>query len=99
MKTNPVFLGIANAILPGLGYLILKERVVFGWLLLIGTIALVLSETMDFNNMARPLFLATTLAGKWLEGFWMLITGIAFGYDAYDLARQKRIATSVPPTA
>jgi len=78
---NPVLVAIANFLLPGLGYLMLRKRTVFGALLFAGTVLNII-YTFGFP----PEFV-------WHEATWIVFVGgvitlIAFGYDAYSLAKE-----------
>ncbi len=78
---NPVFVAIVNFLLPGLGYLIIGKRVVFGRILFVGAIFglfyVFLSPSPEWTNMT------------WIGFAGGLITMSAFAYDAYTLAKGK----------
>ena len=79
-----LWLGILNAALPGLGYVFISGREVFGWLLIVATASALLARHWGFTalNLAHDSALAV--------GFQMLsiaISSIAFGYDAYRSAK------------
>lgn len=94
MKTHPVLIGIVNAMIPGLGYLILKERIVFGWLIFLSFLLLI--PLLFIEPIYTNLFFAVTPMGQALEGLMIVLATIAFGYDAYDLARRKRATITIP---
>ena len=96
---NPVLVGVVNAILPGLGYLIIKERVVFGWLMLVGMVLFSIVMLTDPSPAFATMLFAVSETGKILEGISYVLIVLGFAYDAYDLARRKLLATSVPPSA
>ena len=79
---SPVLVAIANFLLPGLGYLILRKRATFGAILFVGTLLGVIysfgfSPDLVWDN------------GTWLGFVGGLMTLIAFGYDAYQLANEQ----------
>ncbi|MDO8552170.1 MAG: hypothetical protein Q7S01_01420 [bacterium] len=84
---HPIRVGIINAILPGLGYLLLGRRLLFGWLIFAGTILLIIASFVE--PAANDLLLSTTFEGRILEAFFMGVWAIAFGVDAYNEARVK----------
>lgn len=87
---KPILLGIVNAFVPGLSYLILRKRVVFGTLLVLGMLSwLVLSFVEPSHPLGwnAPMLYATTMLGMILEGGFYVFAMAAFGYDAYRLAR------------
>lgn len=90
MRTHPLFVGIANALIPGAGYLILKERIVFGALLLGGTLALVLLMVVEPQFVPSGILTATSAFGMALEVLWYTLFTAAYGVDAYLLAREKQ---------
>lgn len=94
MKIHPVLIGVLNAIIPGLGYLIVRERIVFGWLMLASFILYI--PLMFIDPAHQQLIFAQTDTGRLFESLIMILAIFAFGYDAYDLARKKQIATTVP---
>lgn len=83
---NPLLAGIVNAIAPGAGYLMIGRRVAFGALMLVSTIALMINGV--FISDQTSFFLSTETAGKVFEAIAMAATALAFGYDAYVLARK-----------
>ena len=90
MRKNPIVLGIVNAIVPGLGYVILGKRIVFGWLLLAGSISVAILAFIEPAFMPTSMFVSTSVIGKALETLWYVFFILAYGYDAYDLAREER---------
>jgi hypothetical protein len=96
MKTHPILIGIANAIIPGLGYLILKDRLVLGWCMFIAMILFMVVTLTDPSPAFDTILFAVTPIGRLLEGASYVLAVFAFGYDAYDLARAKRSQVSVP---
>lgn len=93
--TNPILIGILNALVPGVGYLMVRERIVFGAFMLLGTVLLMLVMLVDPSPIFDSMLYAVTPFGRAMETLSYLLIAGAFGYDAYDLARVKRIA---PPT-
>ena len=92
MKIHPILIGILNAVLPGLGYLIIRERTVFASLMLLGLLLFSVVTFTDPSPAFSPLFLSTTVLGRFLEGISYTLISIAFGYDAYDMAKRKPAA-------
>ena len=90
MKTHPVLIGIVNAIIPGLGYLLIKERVVFGWCMLVAFILFVVVTFIDPSPAFNAAFFSISPAGKILEAVAYVFALFAFGYDAYDMARADK---------
>lgn len=78
---NPVVVALANLIIPGLGYLIVQRRVVFGWLLLAGS---VLGIAWSFLYPMPPFAEATEFL---LCTTAYALTAVAFAYDAYQEAK------------
>jgi len=91
MRKNPIVLGIVNAVVPGLGYVLLGQRIVFGWLLLAGTISVAILAFIEPSFMPTSMFVSTSVIGKVLETLWYVFFILAYGYDAYDLARQQAV--------
>lgn len=87
---KPVLIGIANALIPGLGYLLLKERLVLGWGMFISTILFGFVTLFDPASAFDTLLFAVTPIGRLLEGISYALAVLAFGYDAYALAHEKR---------
>jgi len=83
---NPYLIAVGNALIPGLGYLILRKRQIFGTLVFIGTVAWYAMTFLD--PAAAPPF-STTVLGNMLEVIAVIATTIAFGYDAYALAKEQ----------
>lgn len=88
---KPVLYGILNALFPGLAYVILRRRQVFGVLILVSTIAVVASAFFEPTEASfwESLFSATTQEGKIFEAIAIIATALAFGYDAYTLAKEN----------
>jgi len=85
---RPLFIGIVNALVPGLGYLLIKERIGFGTLVLFGTALAALLLFVE-PGYGTSFFLAVTPLGKTLEIAASISLVLAFGYDAYRLAADK----------
>lgn len=83
-------IGIANALIPGLGYLILKERLVLGWCMLAAMLLFGFVTLFDPSPAFDTLLFAATPVGRLFEGLSYILAIFAFGYDAYDLAREKQ---------
>jgi len=89
LRKYPVFIGILNAILPGFGYLILQKRIGFGVLIL------AYSVLSYINAFAFPIPQGITARVTLFDVFdvtAILLFFIAFGYDAYRLAKEERLA-------
>lgn len=85
MLTNPWVIAIINFLVPGLGYLALKRRIVFGALMIvvmaISWITLSYSpEVLVAMNQASPI-------GTFLV---FLISSLAFAYDGYQEAQEAQ---------
>jgi len=98
MRKNPIVLGIVNAVIPGLGYVLLGQRKVFGWLLLAGSISVAILAFVEPAFMPTSMFISTSILGKVLEALWYLFFILAYGYDAYDLGRAEREAKTAIET-
>lgn len=90
MKAHPILIGVINAVIPGLGYLILKERLVLGWCMFIAMILFAFVTFSDPSPAFDTTLFAVTPLGKFLEGLSYALAVFAFGYDAYDLAKKKQ---------
>lgn len=90
---KPVLIGIANALIPGLGYLILKERLILGWGMFIAMLLFAFVTLTDPSPAFDMVLFAVTPTGRVLEGISYTLAVISFGYDAYDLARKKNPRT------
>lgn len=97
MRTHPVFIAIANALIPGAGYLIIQERVTFGALLLAGNIALVVLMAAEPAFSPTGFFQSTTAFGQAVEVLWYGLFAAAFAYDGYRIAQEKH--TALTPTS
>ena len=86
---NPYLIGVVNVFLPGLGYIILQKRLVFGWLLLISTVSYIGANF--YFPATDQFFFSTDPMGKFLEVVALVTGALAFGYDAYTLAKEPRI--------
>lgn len=86
---NPYVVGIVNAIIPGAGYIAIRSRRIFGILLLIGTVLWVSYPFVEPVPPTNGLFYSTTLVGKTIEAFTILLFTFAFGYDAYQEAKRS----------
>ncbi len=92
MKLHPILVGIINTILPGTGYLIIRERMVFGGLILAGSVVAILLGFVEPVFVSNSFFASTTTPGQILEGLWYFFFMLAYGYDAYSIAEAKRKA-------
>ncbi len=88
--TNPVVAGISNALVPGLGYLLIDERKVFGWLLLVGSIFAIILSFVEPAFLEQAFLVSKTSYGMTLELAWYVLFIAAYGYDAYSLAKAKQ---------
>jgi hypothetical protein len=87
---NPYLIGIVNALFPGLGYLILRKRQIFGALLFIGTLLYIyLTFTEPVFMLEGRFFFAETSVGKIIEAVSVLAFMAAFAYDGYMLANES----------
>ena len=73
-----------NFFLPGLGYIVLQKRVVFGWLLLIGDIFHLVWSFSAPEQTVPP-----WAAVDWFNAAGGLLIMSAFAYDAYQLAKEQ----------
>lgn len=96
MRSNPWVVGIVNAVVPGLGYVLIGERKTFGWLLLTGSLCCIILAFIEPAFMTRTFLASTTNLGKLFESLWYLLFLLAYGYDAYSLARAKRHTAQLP---
>ena len=83
---NPVAVGIINAVIPGVGYLMLRKRTIFGALILISAATWFIGGF--FEPVTDNFLISTTLEGKILEAISLMTAMLAFGYDAYTLAKE-----------
>ncbi len=72
---------IANALFPGIGYVILQKRIIFGWLLLPGS---ALAWYIAFTIPAPE----TSAATAFVFLVSSVLSSLAFGYDAYTAAKE-----------
>ena len=85
---KPIIVAIANFILPGLGYLLLGQRVKFGSIVLLACIIQILQLIIDplppYYIVYGSFPLSVAL------GISVLVIGLfTFGYDAYVLAKKS----------
>jgi hypothetical protein len=85
-QARPILFGILNMALPGLGYVFLPQRRVFGWLLFIGTLTSLIARRWGFQSAQ---ILAPTSGAARLEIFSIIFMTIAFGIDAYLQAKNE----------
>ena len=85
---NPVVIGIVNAVVPGVGYLILRKRTIFGALILVSGAAWFIGGFFESYIEIESFLISTTVEGKILEAISIAATMLAFGYDAYTLAKE-----------
>lgn len=88
--TNPAVAGVSNALVPGLGYLLIDERKVFGWLLLAGSIFCLILSFIEPAFLEQAFLVSRTAYGMTLELAWYACFVAAYGYDAYTLAKAKQ---------
>ena len=83
----------ANFIIPGLGYIFIPRRKLFGWILLFGTIIIT-----AVNISANTVGIYTTFTQLSVEGYvhmyavyylGFVIMRAAFAYDAYKELKSK----------
>ena len=90
LQRKPAVAGVCNALLPGLGYLLIDERKVFGWLLLAGSVLYLVLSFVEPAFIEQSFFISKTVPGKTLEFAWYVCFAAAYGYDAYSLAKAKQ---------
>ncbi len=90
---NPFIVGVINALIPGLGYLLIRERIVFGWLTLASLALYTIVMFTDPSPAFTAAFLSYSEMGRVIEALSYGLGMLAFGYDAYALARHKRMVT------
>lgn len=81
MKNNPWVAAVLNFLIPGLGYLYLGKRMLFGGLLLT---SMLISGYWLLNNPSVNQTLTTNIANV-----IYVIWAAAFGIDAFQEARRK----------
>jgi hypothetical protein len=96
MRHNPYVVGICNAVIPGLGYILIGERKVFGGLLLAGSVACIILSIVEPGFASGSLFVSQTPGGVVLETLWYLFFLAAFAYDAWEIAKRKKEAALMP---
>ncbi len=84
---EPLVLAIANYIFPGLGYVLLGRRVVFGYLMMLCVV--VQSIQLYIDPYPYVIAYATTELSLALAILAIFILEVAFAYDVYTLAKQK----------
>ena len=79
---------IANFFFPGLGYILLGQRVVFGWLLLTAVVLQIAQLVID---PLPPYFVVygSTFFSVMLGTSVLILALSAFAYDAYTLAKEQ----------
>lgn len=88
--TNPIVAGVTNALIPGLGYLLIDERKVFGWLLLVGSVLCIILSFVEPTFLEQAFLVSSTGLGMTLELAWYACFVAAYAYDAYSLAKAKQ---------
>lgn len=80
----PFIPAVANFVFPGLGYLLVRRRVTFGWIMLVGTgmgwFWSIKYPLPDSFFVGESLFLCTAA---------YLCISVAFAYDAYTEAKRR----------
>jgi hypothetical protein len=74
---SPWLPALANFVLPGTGYLILKRRVVFAWLVIAGTVLWIGWGLLDPGNFTANDVVASA------------VVNFGFAYDAYQEAKGR----------
>jgi hypothetical protein len=97
MRTHPAFIALANALIPGTGYLIIQERIVFGSLLLAGNIALLVLMAVEPSVAPAGFLQSESGFGMGIELLWYGLFAAAFAYDGYVIAKEKRALTAPSP--
>jgi hypothetical protein len=85
---KPIVVAVANAVLPGLGYILLGRRRAFGWLLLIGVALQIIQLCID---PIPPYFIVygSTPVSVTLGAAALFLVLLAFAYDGYQLAKER----------
>lgn len=96
MRKNPIVVGLCNAVVPGLGYLLIGERKVFGWLLVAGVVLYIVLSVIEPSFLPTSFFVSQSALGKLLESLMYLSFVGAFAYDAWDIASEKRQGSQLP---
>lgn len=99
MRTHPAFIAISNALIPGAGYLIIQERIIFGALLLAGNIALLVLMAIEPSAAPSGFLQSESMLGRGIEFVWYALFAAAFAYDGYEIAKGKRAALTAPSPA
>ena len=73
----------------------MRERVIFGGVLLLAMIIFTLVSFTDPSPAFDTVLFAVSPTGRLLEGISYVLAVLAFGYDAYDLAHKKQIGTAL----
>lgn len=91
---HPIVIGLLNAIIPGTGYLIIRERLVLGTSMLIASVLFMYVTFTDPSTAFDSMLFAVSPLGRTLECISYLAAMIGFAYDAYDLATKQPLPTS-----
>ncbi|MEK7509306.1 MAG: hypothetical protein AAB605_01180 [Patescibacteria group bacterium] len=86
MKIHPIVAGVSNVIIPGLGYLLIKRRIVLGVFLLLWSLNGLILTFVDIG--ASMLVTGATPIGKAIAFFGFLLFSAGMGYDAYSEAKK-----------
>ena len=86
---NPWIPALANFILPGAGYLILKRKQVFAVLLIVGCLLWFVWGFIEPSVHLRTWIWGGIPASFTLGLVATIVVNLAFGYDAYQLAEGK----------
>ena len=84
LNMRAIWLGVLNASLPGLGYVFISGRRLFGWLLFFGTLCALLSRHYGFLALNTHTFNAPAV---FLQLCSVTLASLAFGYDAFRQAQ------------
>ena len=84
---RPIVVAIANYTFPGLGYILLGKRMLFGVLMM--TCVAVQAIQMYIDPYPYVIAYATTTFSLFLALFSIFMFQIAFAYDAYRLAKDQ----------
>jgi hypothetical protein len=87
-KISPILAAVANVVLPGLAYILVGKRKVFGWLLVANSI-LVYAWMYLYPNVVTPGLWGPSEFSSPLGIAALLALSAAFAYDAYQLANER----------
>ncbi len=92
---HPILIGVINAIFPGLGYVLIRERLVLGLGMLIAMVLFMIVSFTDPSPAFDTVLFSISPTERLLEGLSYAFAVLAFAYDAYDLAKKKRGSSTI----